>query len=130
MDTNRQPLMSTEFVMQVSHRSEQSIDIVKISGRLTMADTDKVREITSPLIEQHRYLLIFDLTDLEFVDSSGLAVFISVMKQLRNAGGDVVLCGVQKTVRTVFQLTRLHQVIDLFDSYQQAVDKLQSVAKA
>ena len=65
--------------------------------------------------------LVFDLSRLRFVDSSGLGAFISCLRKLNAKGGDVKLCGMSKQVRAVFELVRMHRIFDIFGTKEEAV---------
>ena len=65
--------------------------------------------------------LVLDLSRLRFVDSSGLGAFISCLRKLNAAGGDLKLCSLSPPVRAVFELVRMHRVFDIFDTPEQAV---------
>jgi anti-sigma B factor antagonist len=77
------------------------------------------RDVT-PLLESTTKL-VFDLSRLRFVDSSGLGVFISCLRKLNARGGDLKLCGMSKQVRAVFELVRMHRVFDIFATREDAV---------
>ena len=65
--------------------------------------------------------LVFDLSRLRFVDSSGLGAFISCLRKLNAKGGDVKLCGMSKQVRAVFELVRMHRIFDIYGTTAEAV---------
>jgi len=65
--------------------------------------------------------LVFDLSRLRFVDSSGLGAFISTLRKLNAKGGDVKLFGMSKQVRAVFELVRMHRIFDICDTKDDAV---------
>jgi anti-sigma B factor antagonist len=65
--------------------------------------------------------LVFDLGRLRFLDSSGLGVLISCLREMNAKGGDVKLCGMSKQVRTVFELVRMHRIFDIYGTKEEAV---------
>ena len=77
------------------------------------------REVT-PILEATTKL-VFDLSRLRFVDSSGLGAFISCLRNLNTRGGDVKLCGMSKQVRAVFELVRMHRIFDILGTQEEAV---------
>ena len=101
--------------MKLNHRRIDSIDLVEMSGRLVMADAPEARQRLESIIEQGSGKLIIDLSDVGFMDSSGLSVLISTFKQTRTKDGDVVLLNPSPAVRTLFELTRMQQVFDIVD---------------
>ncbi|MGD0107394.1 MAG: STAS domain-containing protein [Rhodopila sp.] len=74
----------------------------------------------APLLEATT-MLVFDLSRLRFVDSSGLGAFISCLRQLNAKDGDLKLCGMSKQVRAVFELVRMHRIFDIHTTREEAV---------
>jgi anti-sigma B factor antagonist len=70
--------------------------------------------------------VVFDLSRLHFVDSSGLGAFISCLRKVNARGGDLKLCGMAKQVRAVFELTRMHRIFDIFATREEAVRAFQA----
>ena len=67
--------------------------------------------------------LIIDLSDVEFLDSSGLGTLIAVLKQL-GPRGDLILCGVQAPVMDLLELTRLERVFRFAAEPEEALQLL------
>ena len=78
-----------------------------------------------PLLEAHAKL-VFDLSRVRFVDSSGLGAFISCLRKVNAGGGDLKLCGMSKQVRAVFELVRMHRVFDICGTRDEAARMFQS----
>jgi anti-sigma B factor antagonist len=87
---------------------------------LDASNAGDFRRDIAPVLDAHSRLVL-DLSRLRFVDSSGLGAFISCLRKLNAAGGDLKLCGMSKPVRAVFELVRMHRVFDIFDTPEDAV---------
>ncbi len=107
--------------MSLTHSSQGSVLIVELPERLVMASAPQVRNELKELIGSQSAKLILDLRKLEFVDSSGLSVMISSLHAANEANGDVVLLAPSKQVRALIELTRLHNVFQIFDELDAAV---------
>ena len=101
--------------MNLDHRTQESVDIVKLPERLMMADAASARAILKDIIDQGSGKLILNLSATSFMDSSGLAVIVSALQAARKRDGDIYLCGMSKTVRALLELTRLQTVFQIFD---------------
>jgi len=101
--------------MNLKHHTQDGVDIVRLPERLIMADAADARASLKDIIKKGGGKLILDLTDTAFMDSSGLAVLVSSLQAARKKDGDVYLVGMGTTVRTLFELTRLHTVFQIFD---------------
>jgi anti-sigma B factor antagonist len=67
--------------------------------------------------------LVLDLSGVFFIDSSGLGAIASALKTLGDQGR-IAICGVSKTVKNLFQITRLDQLFVMCSSAEEAVEIL------
>lgn len=111
--------------MNLVHRKENDIDIVRLPERLMMADAPDARTALREIIEGGSGKLLLDLSHTTFMDTSGLAVLVSSLKAARKKDGDVYLANMGPTLRAVFELTRLHTVFQIFDDAASAVRSVQ-----
>jgi anti-sigma B factor antagonist len=65
--------------------------------------------------------VVLDLSRLRFIDSSGLGSFLSCLRKVNAKGGDLKLCQMSKQVRTVIELVRMHRMLDIFGTREEAV---------
>ncbi len=84
------------------------------------------RDITPVL--QSKSQLVLDLSQLRFVDSSGLGAILSCLRQLSGRGGDLKLCSMSKQVRALFELVRMHRIFDIYGTREEAVHSFQRQA--
>lgn len=68
--------------------------------------------------------VIFDLSKLQFVDSSGLGAFLSLMRKLHSRGGHLSIAGMNKSVKTIFELVSMQKIFDCFETLEQATAKV------
>ena len=87
---------------------------------LDASNTGEFKRDIAPLLEANTNL-VFDLSRLRFMDSSGLGAFISCLRKLNAKGGDLKLCGMSKQVRAVFELVRMHRIFDIYATKEEAV---------
>lgn len=86
-------------------------------------NTGNVKEFKleiQPYLESEKHVVL-DLSNLTFVDSSGLGAFLFCLKRLNQHDGDLKLCNITKPVRVLFELVRLHQIIEVFNSQEEAL---------
>jgi len=62
-----------------------------------------------------------DFQRLQFVDSSGLGVLLSCLRDLHGRGGDLRLFGMTRPVRSLFELVRMHRVFEIYNTREEAV---------
>ena len=104
---------------------EKIKDIVIITPRAEFIDASNYQEFKqdiASLLEGNR-LVVLDISQLRFVDSSGLGAILSCLRKLVSAGGDLkLLCDKCKPVRMFFELVRMNRIIDIFTTRQDALD--------
>ena len=95
--------------------------IVTIEGKALDAASSKVFKTEIGPVLTDRKKVVFDLGELDFVDSSGLGALLSCLRQLNGQGGDLKLCNLTKPVRALIELVRMNRVFDIFNSREEAV---------
>lgn len=91
--------------------------------RLDAAFAVTFRDDVMFLVQQGRNKIVFNLSQVEFMDSSGLGALVSVMKAL-GGNQNMVLCGVKDAVLTVFKLTRMDKIFVITASESDAISRL------
>ncbi len=107
--------------MNLSSQTHGSAELVSLPTRLVMANAQEARTAMRNLVDNGRTRLILDLHAVEFVDSSGLSVLVSALKAVQPKDGRVVLLSPSKGVRSLIELTRLHQVFEIFEDREAAI---------
>jgi anti-anti-sigma factor len=82
---------------------------VKLEGRLDASQSEKAKEELSKINES----ITIDMSDLDYISSSGLSVLIKTYKRLEEGGETVTLTNMSDRIRDVFELTRLDQFFDI-----------------
>jgi anti-sigma B factor antagonist len=91
--------------------SKGDVTILSTSTELNARNADEARAFLRDLIASGQTRLVLDLSGMSFLDSSGLSSVLFAMKAVRNAGGELRLCGLSEPVRSIFEITRLLRVI-------------------
>lgn len=78
------------------------------------------REAIGPLLEDCQRI-VFDMSSLRFVDSSGLGALIACLRRAGKSQGDFKLCGMMSPVRALFELMRMHRVFSIHTTAEDAV---------
>lgn len=110
--------------MQLEQRSaDNALIVTPLEERLDARVATDFKERMAELIASGNTKIVLDLSKVEFIDSSGLGAIVSSLKRM-GGRGDLVVCGLQETTMTMFRLTRMDRVFQVFDSEQQAVSAL------
>jgi len=100
-------------------------EIVKIEiqeERMDAHNSGDLKEQMLQLFDDGKCNLIIDLSEVRFVDSSGLGALVSGFKNASARDGSLKLCSLQPQVRSMFELTRLHRVFEIYASVEEALE--------
>jgi len=110
--------------MEIKFSNENHVDVVQLSGRLTANDVSAIRREINNFIKNGTANLLLDITELEFIDSSGLGLLVGSRREARKHNGDLILLGPKPEVRALLELTRLDQIFSIFNDQAEAVNSL------
>ena len=107
--------------MEITKETTDNITVFFLPGENLDAGNAKEfkRDILPAFDGQSK--VIFDMSKLRFVDSSGLGAILSCLRQLNANGGDLKLCGMSKPVRALFELVRMHRIFDIYNTKEEAI---------
>ena len=111
--------------MDIPVKTADGVAIAAIPvAELDAGNADEFKRDIAPVLQAHSKI-IFDLTRLRFIDSSGFGAMLSSLRQLSARGGDLKLCGMSKQVRDLFELVRMHRIFDIYKTCDEAVRAFQ-----
>jgi len=109
-------------ILQSMAMQDDSIRILNCEGYLNFETYDYAKEIIARLFRNKLYKIIFNLEDINYIASSGWAVFLSNLEVARQAGGDIKLAAMPQQVRFVFDALELNNVIEYYETVDDAVN--------
>ena len=100
--------------------------IVELVGELDLHRVPAVRQQLDPLVKAKSPRLLIGLSEVSYIDSSGLALFIETLQRVQGYGGHLALFGLRAPVRHVFDIARLDQVFKLYPDKSAALGSVES----
>ena len=93
---------------------EPDIVVLELLGRITMGnDCRQVEWTTRKLVDESRKKIIFDLTGITHLDSTGIGIIVTVAGQMRKAGGELLVAGANQHVEQILRMTAIDHIIAL-----------------
>ncbi|MDY0186876.1 MAG: STAS domain-containing protein [Syntrophus sp. (in: bacteria)] len=110
--------------MQLHQNKMGDVLIVRpLERRIDAATATEFKEKMSEWIGAGNRRIVLNLSEVDFIDSSGLGAIVSSLKKIGN-DGDLVICSVKETVMSLFRLTRMNRVFDILPSEEEAIGAL------
>lgn len=113
-------MKGTNLELEVIKKNGTSI--LKITGDVDLYSSPQVRKQVVSLISKADKNLLVDLTEVTYMDSSGVATLVEALQLTKKLGGKLKLYSLGTTVKDVFELSRLDKVFDICDNEQQAFE--------
>ena len=107
--------------MVISQNQIEDLDVLVLKGRLDAASAKELKGRVNALVQENRVKLIIDMAGVDFIDSSGLGSLVSSLRKVNEKQGDIKVVALQKQVRSVFELTRLHCIFGISDDVEAAL---------
>ena len=104
--------------MQIATTRDSDRYVITVSGEVDLASSPELDIAIIAAIESGTSSVAIDLTDVSFMDSSGLGVIVRGLKRCREADKDLDLVITNERVLKVFGITGLDQVIPIHDSIE------------
>ena len=98
--------------------------VVSVDGQLVVANRQELKQMVLKAIEEGESRFVIDFSGTGYIDSSGLGVLVSVSKKIREAGGELRLCGLNEDLRMLFELTKLDTLFTINETRAEAVGSL------
>ncbi len=109
-------------VISKAHESCPDHQVLDVAGYIdTSTSAELEREIKS-LIHAGRYKIIVDLSRVSYISSAGWGIFISVIREIRENGGDLKLVGMIPDVFEVFELLEFQNILGAYPTVEDAVN--------
>lgn len=110
--------------MQLEEKKSGNVLVVSIlEARMDARVTADFKSRMFSIISSGNNFIVLNFSEVDFIDSSGLGAIVSVLKSI-GKNGDIVLSGINDTVMTMFRLTRMDKVFDIFPNEKDAVAEL------
>lgn len=106
--------------LALSARSVHGCTVLEVSGEIDVYTAPSLREKIVALVDEGTTILIVDLSNVEFLDSTGLGVLVGALKRLRGLGGGFSLVSDQERLLKIFRITGLDRVFTIYDSVESA----------
>ena len=107
--------------LELDLRQVDSASVLRVSGSAGMAEAEKLRVELEQLVAAKAPVIILDVSDMDFISSTGLAVIVSAEVQVKGHNGKLAMAHPTPAVRQLLETTRLTEVIPIYSSVDEAV---------
>ncbi len=96
-------------------QTDSGVALVTVSGRLVLGrDTERLEGTTNDLLKQNQKRFVFDLSMLEYADSSGIGTLVACLTHIKKAGGELRMAGANPRMLRLFHMTGVEGLMTLY----------------
>jgi len=108
--------------VEISVEEKNGISIFRMVGDVDINTSPELKTSFDEVISGAGLKVILNLKNVDYVDSSGLATMVEILKGLRNGNGRLKLTNLSAKVKGLFEITKLTQLFDICDEEDEAVN--------
>jgi anti-sigma B factor antagonist len=101
-------------LLEISTRQYGRYAVVTLRGELDLAGASGLRDRLRTVCEQNEGRVVLDLTDLRFIDSTGLSILVEYHNKTRAAGGRLILLAPRAAVLRILNITGLDERLTIY----------------
>jgi anti-sigma B factor antagonist len=105
----------------IETKNQGPVRVIAIRGYLDAHTAPLFENVVAEELRAGRCRLVVDCTDLDYISSAGLGVFMTFIDEARQAGGDIKLAAIQPKVYQIFDVLGFPALFDIQASVEQAV---------
>lgn len=99
--------------MQINCEEKLGVAIYKVTGDIDINSSPDMKKSFEKAFKEKKAKVVIDLSLVGYVDSSGLATIVEILKNMRLYGGKLKLAGLSDKVRGLFEITKLDKLFDI-----------------
>ena len=106
--------------MEITASSSDNVTALQLEGRMDLNSSSQLKERIKDYLSEGKTNIILDLSDVNFINSSGLGTLVSILKDVRMVKGRMVLCKLARYVQEVFEITQLSNIFEIYPTAEEA----------
>ncbi|MFH1867523.1 MAG: STAS domain-containing protein [Candidatus Omnitrophota bacterium] len=107
--------------MQVTENKNNDILVFDVDGDIDINSSPEIRKIFDKPIREKAMKIVVNLSSVSYMDSSGLATLVEMLKKTRTYGGKLRLSNLSAKVKSLFEITKLEKLFEIFETKEEAI---------
>jgi len=94
------------------NQSDSCIEVL-VSGEIDAYTAPQIREMVYPLTNQEHVDMVINLSEVSYMDSTGLGMFVGLFKAVKSNNGKFKMIGLSRRLKRLFDITGLAEIIQI-----------------
>lgn len=110
--------------MDIKEKRSGDITLVYINGEIDITTSPDVRKFFDRITKDKNAKIVINLAKVSYIDSSGLATLVEGLQRMRSYGGKMRLTNLSDKVKSLFEITKLEKLFEIYPEEAKAVEGL------
>ncbi len=107
--------------MEVKSFQQDGVTVFQVNGEINIGTSPDLKK---QFEKQPAKKIVVDLEKVSYIDSSGLATLVEMLKKTKSQGGSLGLAGMSDKVKSLFEITKLDKLFLIFQNQQDAITRV------
>lgn len=107
--------------MALKTEDKNGIVVCYLEGEIDISTAPDIKKCFEKLLSKKAPKIVINFSKITYVDSSGLATLVEILKGMRTYGGKMRLCNLSSKIKSLFEITKLDKLFDMRPDESQAV---------
>jgi anti-sigma B factor antagonist len=117
--------------IKMANREVEGVSVVTLDGRIVLGEeSNSVREKLKNMLAEGKKKIVLNLTNVKYIDSSGLGILVAAHVSAKKQGAAVRLCNLGEKFYELMQITKLLTIFDVYKTEPDAINSFQKVLVA
>jgi anti-anti-sigma factor len=108
--------------MNIKNEKIGNFSVLKINGRIDTIHSSTMEDEVNQLFDNGEKNLIFNCSEMNYISSSGLRVFLVAQKKVISINGKLYLCNMQPAIQDIFRISGFSNLFRIFDTQEEALE--------
>jgi anti-sigma B factor antagonist len=109
--------------MPMKTEMKSGLTVCYVDGEIDINTSPGLKKSFDKLISSKAPKIVLNLSKVTYVDSSGLATLVEILKNMRSYGGKLKLSDMSLKVKSLFEITKLEKLFDIVSGEEEAISK-------
>ena len=107
--------------MNIKMDQKNNVCICRMSGEIDINTSPQIKKVFDKILSEKKEKILINFKDVSYVDSSGLATLVEMLKNIRSYGGRLKLSSLSSKIRSLFEITKLEKLFDISNDEEEAL---------
>lgn len=107
--------------MGVKLELKDGLTVCHVNGEIDINSSPGIKKAFDNLISKKTPKIVINLSQVTYVDSSGLATLVEILKNMKSYGGRMRLTNLSSKIKSLFEITKLEKLFEIMADEEEAI---------